>query len=117
LAPPAERACNERATELGRAGGGARITLSPPGRAGRAPYPGPTMSLTAPAPQRGTYQVRTFGCQMNVHDSERLTGLLEEAGYTAAPEGADARRGEVDVIVFNTCAVRENADKKLYGTL
>lgn len=66
---------------------------------------------------RGTYQVRTFGCQMNVHDSERLTGMLEESGYVAAPAGADARRGEVDVIVFNTCAVRENADKKLYGTL
>ncbi|MGP9842687.1 tRNA (N6-isopentenyl adenosine(37)-C2)-methylthiotransferase MiaB [Brachybacterium sp. 107] len=66
---------------------------------------------------RGTYQVRTFGCQMNVHDSERLTGMLEESGFVAAPPGADARRGEVDVIVFNTCAVRENADKKLYGTL
>ena len=75
------------------------------------------MSLTAPSPQRGTYQVRTFGCQMNVHDSERLTGMLEDSGYTAAPEGADPRRGEVDVIVFNTCAVRENADNKLYGTL
>lgn len=66
---------------------------------------------------RGTYQVRTFGCQMNVHDSERLTGLLEESGFVAAPDDADARRGEVDVVVFNTCAVRENADKKLYGTL
>ena len=75
------------------------------------------MSLTAPAPQRGTYQVRTFGCQMNVHDSERLTGMLEDSGYSAAPSGADPRRGEVDVIVFNTCAVRENADNKLYGTL
>ena len=70
----------------------------------------------APAPQ-GTYQVRTFGCQMNVHDSERLTGLLEEAGYEAAPADADAKRGEVDVVVFNTCAVRENADNKLYGNL
>ncbi|GAA1488537.1 tRNA (N6-isopentenyl adenosine(37)-C2)-methylthiotransferase MiaB [Brachybacterium sacelli] len=66
---------------------------------------------------RGTYQVRTFGCQMNVHDSERLTGLLEDSGYVAAPPEADARHGEVDVIVFNTCAVRENADNKLYGTL
>ncbi len=73
-------------------------------------------SRAAAAP-RGTYQVRTFGCQMNVHDSERLTGMLEGSGYVAAPAGADARRGEVDVIVFNTCAVRENADKKLYGTL
>lgn len=66
---------------------------------------------------RGTYQVRTFGCQMNVHDSERLTGLLEGAGYTAAAPDADPHKGEVDVIVFNTCAVRENADNKLYGTL
>ncbi len=63
------------------------------------------------APAR-TYQVRTYGCQMNVHDSERLAGLLEEAGYRRACEGADA-----DVVVFNTCAVRENADNKLYGNL
>ncbi|AXK44611.1 tRNA (N6-isopentenyl adenosine(37)-C2)-methylthiotransferase MiaB [Brachybacterium saurashtrense] len=66
---------------------------------------------------RGTYQVRTFGCQMNVHDSERLTGMLEDSGYVPAPGDADARKGEVDVIVFNTCAVRENAANKLYGTL
>ncbi|BBZ66789.1 tRNA-2-methylthio-N(6)-dimethylallyladenosine synthase [Mycolicibacterium insubricum] len=59
-----------------------------------------------------TYQVRTYGCQMNVHDSERLAGLLEDAGYRRAAEGADA-----DVVVFNTCAVRENADNKLYGNL
>ncbi|WNV83612.1 tRNA (N6-isopentenyl adenosine(37)-C2)-methylthiotransferase MiaB [Umezawaea sp. Da 62-37] len=59
-----------------------------------------------------SYQIRTFGCQMNVHDSERLAGLLEDAGYAAAT-------GDVapDVVVFNTCAVRENADNKLYGTL
>ncbi len=49
---------------------------------------------------------------MNVHDSERLAGLLEAAGYRRAEEGADA-----DVVVFNTCAVRENADNKLYGNL
>ena len=59
-----------------------------------------------------TYQVRTYGCQMNVHDSERLAGLLEAAGYQRAADGADA-----DVVVFNTCAVRENADNKLYGNL
>jgi tRNA-2-methylthio-N6-dimethylallyladenosine synthase len=59
-----------------------------------------------------TYQVRTYGCQMNVHDSERLAGLLEAAGYRRAAKGADA-----DVVVFNTCAVRENADNKLYGNL
>jgi tRNA-2-methylthio-N6-dimethylallyladenosine synthase len=59
-----------------------------------------------------TYQVRTYGCQMNVHDSERLAGLLEAAGYQRAPDGDDA-----DVVVFNTCAVRENADNKLYGNI
>ncbi|WP_291313760.1 tRNA (N6-isopentenyl adenosine(37)-C2)-methylthiotransferase MiaB [Corynebacterium sp. UBA2622] len=59
-----------------------------------------------------TYEVRTFGCQMNVHDSERLSGLLEEAGYAAAGEGE-----EPDLVVFNTCAVRDNADQRLYGTL
>lgn len=64
----------------------------------------------APAPR--TYDVRTFGCQMNVHDSERLTGLLEDAGMVRAPSGEDA-----DVVVLNTCAVRENADNKLYGNL
>jgi tRNA-2-methylthio-N6-dimethylallyladenosine synthase len=59
-----------------------------------------------------TYEVRTYGCQMNVHDSERLTGLLEEAGYVSAAPDEQA-----DVVVFNTCAVRENADNKLYGNL
>ncbi len=59
-----------------------------------------------------TYEIRTYGCQMNVHDSERLAGLLEEAGYRrAAPDGTP------DVVVFNTCAVRENADNRLYGNL
>ncbi|HEY3735131.1 MAG TPA: tRNA (N6-isopentenyl adenosine(37)-C2)-methylthiotransferase MiaB [Streptosporangiaceae bacterium] len=59
-----------------------------------------------------TYQIRTHGCQMNVHDSERLAGLLESAGYRRAVDGTDA-----DVVVFNTCAVRENADNRLYGNL
>ena len=62
-----------------------------------------------------TYQVRTYGCQMNVHDSERMAGLLEAAGYRSAP--ASAAPGEADLVVFNTCAVRENADNKLYGNL
>lgn len=56
--------------------------------------------------------MRTYGCQMNVHDSERLTGLLEESGLVAVGEGEQA-----DVVVFNTCAVRENADNRLYGNL
>ncbi|WP_256378492.1 tRNA (N6-isopentenyl adenosine(37)-C2)-methylthiotransferase MiaB [Tsukamurella sp. 1534] len=63
-------------------------------------------------PDARTYEVRTYGCQMNVHDSERLSGLLEDAGYVRADGGEQA-----DLVVFNTCAVRENADNKLYGNL
>ena len=59
-----------------------------------------------------TYLVETYGCQMNVHDSERIAGLLDEAGYLPVPDGQQA-----DIVVFNTCAVRENADNKLYGNL
>ncbi len=62
--------------------------------------------------QTRTYQVRTYGCAMNVHDSERLSGLLEGAGMVPVAEGETA-----DVVVFNTCAVRENADNKLYANL
>ncbi len=58
-----------------------------------------------------TYEVRTYGCQMNVHDSERISGLLESAGYVPAVDD------NPDLVVFNTCAVRENADNKLYGNL
>jgi tRNA-2-methylthio-N6-dimethylallyladenosine synthase len=59
-----------------------------------------------------TYFIRTFGCQMNVHDSERIAGLLESDGLALA-ESAEA----ADVVVLNTCCIRENADNKLYGTL
>lgn len=59
-----------------------------------------------------TFVVETYGCQMNVHDSERISGLLIDAGYTQAL--ADT---QPDLVVFNTCAVRENADNKLYGNL
>ncbi len=65
-----------------------------------------------------TYEVRTHGCQMNMHDSERLAGLLETAGYVDLASVPAASRPDVaDVVVFNTCAVRENADNKLYGNL
>ena len=59
-----------------------------------------------------TYDIRTYGCQMNFHDSERLAGLLEESGYRRVDDAEIP-----DVIVFNTCAVRENADNRLYGNL
>ncbi|MET1050086.1 MAG: tRNA (N6-isopentenyl adenosine(37)-C2)-methylthiotransferase MiaB [Acidimicrobiales bacterium] len=58
------------------------------------------------------YVVRTFGCQMNEHDSERIAGLLEGDGMIPADDLDDA-----DVIVLNTCCIRENADNKLYGHL
>src|SRR6188472_3441502 len=76
----------------------------------------PEPTTTSGAPR--TYDVRTHGCQMNVHDSERLSGLLETAGYVdLAGLPAGERPDVADVVVFNTCAVRENADNKLYGNL
>jgi tRNA-2-methylthio-N6-dimethylallyladenosine synthase len=59
-----------------------------------------------------SYVVRTFGCQMNEHDSERIAGLLEDDGLVQAASVDDA-----DVVVLNTCCIRENADNKLYGNL
>ncbi len=58
------------------------------------------------------YLIETFGCQMNVHDSERMAGLLEQAGYEHTAEATDA-----DVLVINTCSVREHAEDKLYTRL
>jgi tRNA-2-methylthio-N6-dimethylallyladenosine synthase len=81
--------------------------------------PSAEATLIAPSPAAiradgspRSYTVRTLGCQMNVHDSERLSGSLEAAGYVAA-----ARPDAADVVVINTCAVRENAANKLYGNL
>jgi len=75
-----------------------------------------TAPTTSTAPR--TYLVRTLGCQMNVHDSEHMAGLLEQAGYLRAPRSADGSEASVaDVVVINTCAVRENAAGKLYGNL
>jgi tRNA-2-methylthio-N6-dimethylallyladenosine synthase len=72
----------------------------------------PVAGGLGPGDRGRTYEVRTYGCQMNVHDSERISGLLDEAGYVRAEHGDVA-----DVVVFNTCAVRENADNRLYGNL
>jgi tRNA-2-methylthio-N6-dimethylallyladenosine synthase len=58
------------------------------------------------------YLIETFGCQMNVHDSERMAGLLEQAGYEATADASDA-----DVVVINTCSVRERAEGQLYTRL
>ncbi len=66
--------------------------------------------MTSAAPR--SYALRTYGCQMNAHDSERIAGLLEADGMVLADSEDDA-----DVVVLNTCCIRENADNKLYGNL
>ncbi|HEY0216776.1 MAG TPA: tRNA (N6-isopentenyl adenosine(37)-C2)-methylthiotransferase MiaB [Cellulomonas sp.] len=86
-------------------------TTTPSAPTGR---PAPDAPTSGAAPR--TYLVKTLGCQMNVHDSEHMAGMLEQAGYVAA-DPADAAAEEADVIVINTCAVRENAADKLYGNL
>jgi tRNA-2-methylthio-N6-dimethylallyladenosine synthase len=58
------------------------------------------------------YHLTTFGCQMNEHDSERMKGMLESLGYSEAPE-----RGEADLILFNTCSIRESADSRFVAHL
>jgi tRNA-2-methylthio-N6-dimethylallyladenosine synthase len=58
------------------------------------------------------YHLTTFGCQMNEHDSERMQGMLESLGYSQAPE-----RGEADLILFNTCSIRESADSRFVAHL
>ena len=59
-----------------------------------------------------TFHITTFGCQMNEHDSETLAGMLLEKGYQPAAERKDA-----NIVIFNTCSIRENADKRFFGTL
>ncbi|MEE0654658.1 tRNA (N6-isopentenyl adenosine(37)-C2)-methylthiotransferase MiaB [uncultured Bifidobacterium sp.] len=65
---------------------------------------------------KGVFSVHTLGCQMNVHDSERIAGVLESAGYVRASEGQEQAH-DLDLIVMNTCAVRENAAERMYGTI
>ncbi len=62
--------------------------------------------------QNRTFHITTFGCQMNEHDSEIMAGLLIENGYVQA-----SSRDEADIVIFNTCSIRENADKRFFGTL
>jgi tRNA-2-methylthio-N6-dimethylallyladenosine synthase len=65
-----------------------------------------------PRPPMKTYHLTTFGCQMNEHDSERMKGMLDSLGYREAAERSDA-----DLILFNTCSIREKADNRLVGHL
>src|SRR5687768_16565505 len=67
-------------------------------------------TLSAAAMKR--YHVTTFGCQMNEHDSERMKGMLESLGYAEVPE-----RAEADLILFNTCSIREKADERFISHL
>lgn len=70
----------------------------------------------APARGKGVFAIHTLGCQMNVHDSERIAGVLEADGYVpATPEQIEGR--DIDLLVLNTCAVRENATERMYGTV
>jgi tRNA-2-methylthio-N6-dimethylallyladenosine synthase len=71
----------------------------------------PTMART-PRREGSTYFIRTFGCQMNDHDSERIAGMLDTDGMVRVDHAEDA-----DLVVLNTCTIRDNADQKLYGYL
>ena len=59
-----------------------------------------------------TYYITTYGCQMNIHESEKLAGILASLGYIMAPDEQSA-----DIIVFNTCCIRENAELKAEGNI
>src|SRR5699024_7799330 len=112
-----------RRSPLGRVAAAAAARKGPPSRGlgwtAMSTTPAPHATPAAPAADATaarTYTVRTLGCQMNVHDSEHMAGMLEEAGYVRAA-AADEAASRADVVVINTCAVRENAASKLYGNL
>ena len=62
--------------------------------------------------EKKKFHITTFGCQMNEHDSETMAGMLIAKGYEPARERKDA-----NIVIFNTCSIRENADKRFFGTL
>ncbi len=75
-------------------------------------------AYTATTGRMRTACVRTFGCQMNEHDSEKLFGMLKQMGFSLVPEYSVLEEPKIaDVILFNTCCVRENAEEKVYGHL
>src|ERR1044071_9626581 len=81
-----------------------RSAIDAAAKSSNAEIPGMTTATILPVRR---YHVATFGCQMNAHDSERIKGMLEELGLGEAPSREDA-----DVIVFNTCTIREKPDTK-----
>ena len=86
--------------------------LGPNGPTGPDGEPAPAAHRPEPGAERGRYFIHTWGCQMNVHDSERMAGLLESIGFRGTESEADA-----DVVLLNTCTVRENAAQKVAGKL
>jgi len=72
----------------------------------------PLPTQGTPVPERGSYWITTFGCQMNKADSERMAGILETMGYRAA-----AGEFEADLVLYNTCTIRDNAEQKVYSYL
>jgi tRNA-2-methylthio-N6-dimethylallyladenosine synthase len=118
LRPPASRAGLRPPASQGRlrppasrGGPASRGRLRPPDPGGESTPLGST-GRYHDGLMNERYYIRTFGCQMNEHDSERIAGLLEAQGMAPANGPDDA-----DLVVLNTCAVRENADNKLYGAL
>lgn len=67
-------------------------------------------SVAPPGAPKGTYRIETWGCQMNVHDSEKLAGALEAEGFVPAPTSCEA-----DVVLLNTCAIRQKAEEKFFS--
>ena len=113
-APAANRDAARRAAPSISPAAPRRTQHLPPGELHRCIVAGAGAGVEGVYPRTvgRSYTLRTYGCQMNVHDSERMAGLLEAAGYARSDDPATA-----DVVVLNTCAVRENADNKLYGNL
>jgi len=78
----------------------------------RAPLPSASSASPLPPP-KGFYHIHTFGCQMNVADSERMAGALEAAGWAQSASGADG----ASVVIYNTCSIRDKAEQKVYSAL
>jgi hypothetical protein len=74
--------------------------------------PEPSIKEQEPSRSPQKYHIVTFGCQMNKADSERMAGVLENIGYTATDDANDA-----DLVLYNTCSIRDNAEQKVYSYL
>ena len=90
---------------------GSMTATLPPGAAAPAPTSQPSPASGAPGP-RGSYWITTFGCQMNKADSERMAGILEARGYAPGQDEHSA-----DLVVYNTCSIRDSAEQKVYSYL